>query len=36
MLFASILDQLGDGTSLLFFLFAFAALLGVLKGLERI
>ena len=36
MLFASILDQFGDGTSLLFFLLAFAALFGALKGLERV
>ena len=36
MVFASILDQLGDATSLLCFVLAFAALFGVLKGLERV
>jgi hypothetical protein len=36
MLFASILDQLQDVTSLVFFVLAFAALFAVLKGLERV
>lgn len=36
MTLASIVDQLGDATSLVFFLAAFAALFGVLKGLERV
>ncbi len=36
MVFASILDQLGDVTSAVFFLLAFAALFGVLRGLERV
>ena len=36
MLLASILDQLGDGSSLVIGAFSFAALFGVLKGLERV
>ena len=34
--FASILDSLQDGASLLFFALAFAALFAVLKGLDRV
>jgi len=36
MLFASILGPLGDVTSLVLFLLAFAALFAVLKGLDRV
>jgi hypothetical protein len=36
MLFASILDSLRDGTSVVFGLLAFAALFLLLKGLERV
>jgi hypothetical protein len=36
MLFASILDSLQDGTSVVFGLLAFAALFLLLKGFERV
>ena len=36
MLLASILDQLGDGSSLVAGALTFAALFAVLKGLERV
>jgi hypothetical protein len=36
MLFASILDSLSDGTSLVLYALAFAALFLLLKGFDRV